>query len=411
MKYHKGNKETRVAKIMITTIEKPVKVDHGCLKAIEPTIRCRTKDIKDASQVLFPSVGQSRREQLPVADSSKKKLPRTGLVMVPTLSVLGKPLMPCHPARARELIKQGRAVRRWYKGIFSIKLKKRVEGNTQQIVVGIDPGSKREAFSVVSKAHTYLNILSDAPLNIVTKIKCRAGLRKNRRYRNTPCRKIRINRNQKGVYPSVKSRWQIKLNILNFLKKIYPITDVIIEDIKAKKRSARKWDVCFSPIEIGKKTFYSTLKKDYTLYIKPGFFTKKLRENLNLKKSSNKKKEVFNSHNIDSWVLANYIVNGHAVPDMTRLFRLIPLQLRRRQLHLTCPKKGYRRKFGGTLSLGFKRGSVVKHSFLGLVYVGGTTSDKKISLHNLRDGKRITRHGWTKDIKFLYYNSWRSYFI
>ena len=28
----------------------------------------------------------------------------------------------------------------------------------QEVVVGIDPGSKREAFTVASKAHIYLNV-------------------------------------------------------------------------------------------------------------------------------------------------------------------------------------------------------------------------------------------------------------
>jgi hypothetical protein len=63
--------------------------------------------------------------------------------------------------------------------------------------------------------------------------------------------------------------------------------------------------------------------------------------------------------------------------------------------------------YGGTKSLGFRRGSVVKHNKLGLVYVGGTTN-KKISLHNLKTGERITKYGLIKDVKFLYYSNWRT---
>jgi hypothetical protein len=44
--------------------------------------------------------------------------------------------------------------------------------------------------------------------------------------------------------------------------------------------------------------------------------------------------------------------------------------------------------YGGTLSHGFKRGSLVKHSKLGITYVGGYLKDR-ISLHSLTDGKRL----------------------
>jgi hypothetical protein len=57
--------------------------------------------------------------------------------------------------------------------------------------------------------------------------------------------------------------------------------------------------------------------------------------------------------------------------------------------------------------MGFKRGSVVSHNRLGLVYVGGTTN-KKISLHDLSTGERITKCGSIKDISFLYFNNWRT---
>jgi len=67
-----------------------------------------------------------------------------------------------HPARARELVRKGRALRRFNKGIFYIKLLDRVGGDVQDIAVGIDPGSKKEGFTVKSEAHTYLNIQADA---------------------------------------------------------------------------------------------------------------------------------------------------------------------------------------------------------------------------------------------------------
>ncbi|HEX2243525.1 MAG TPA: RRXRR domain-containing protein, partial [Gammaproteobacteria bacterium] len=35
------------------------------------------------------------------------------MVYVPVVSKTGRPLMPCHPARARELVQKGKAVRRF----------------------------------------------------------------------------------------------------------------------------------------------------------------------------------------------------------------------------------------------------------------------------------------------------------
>lgn len=70
--------------------------------------------------------------------------------------------MPCHPARARELVRKGKAVRRFNRGLFYIQLTGREDGDKQPIAVEIDPGSKKEGITVKSEAHTYLNIQADA---------------------------------------------------------------------------------------------------------------------------------------------------------------------------------------------------------------------------------------------------------
>ena len=57
------------------------------------------------------------------------------------------------------------------------------------------------------------------------------------------------------------------------------------------------------------------------------------------------------------------------------------------------------------MSMGLKRGSLVKHNKHGLVYVGGT-SKGRISLHSVIDGKRLGQSFKVEDCKFLTYNSW-----
>lgn len=67
------------------------------------------------------------------------------------------------------------------------------------------------------------------------------------------------------------------------------------------------------------------------------------------------------------------------------------------------------------MSVGFKRGSIVKHKKYGVCYVGGYMEKptkkelrrKVISLHSLETGKRLTQNALACEIKFLSYNSWR----
>jgi hypothetical protein len=109
--------------------------------------------------------------------------------------------MPCHPARARQLVREGKAVRRFRKGIFYIRLTQKrppEKRKVQAVVVGIDPGSKKEGFTVKSEAHTYLNVQADAVTWVKDRIKTRREMRRGRRFRKTPC--IRTVMNAPSVY-------------------------------------------------------------------------------------------------------------------------------------------------------------------------------------------------------------------
>ena len=84
-------------------------------------------------------------------------------MFVPVVDKENKPLMPTKPSRARKWIKSGKATPFWKKGIFCVRLNTEPKDRqTQKIAVGIDPGSKKEAFTVKSEIHTYLNIQADA---------------------------------------------------------------------------------------------------------------------------------------------------------------------------------------------------------------------------------------------------------
>jgi len=381
----------------------------GRLKATEPSTHGRVKDTTDASLVCSPSGGQSRREQLPLDSQELGEWEVTPL-FVPVVGKSGKPLMPCHPARARELVRKGKAVRRFKVGIFYLQLTKREDGEVQKVAVGIDPGSKREAFTVKDAKHSYLNVLSDAIVWVKDAVEVRKQMRSGRRLRKTPCRQNRPNRSRGSLAPSTKARWQAKLRIVNILRKLFPVSVFVVEDIKATTFHGKKWNKSFSPLECGKQWFYSELKKLGSLEIKQGWDTKGLRDSLGLKKTQGKMEEVFSAHNIDSWVLANSVVGGHTKPENTTIFRLIPLRFHRRQLHYLQPGKGsFRRSYGGTISQGLKRGSLVKHKKWGLCYLGGCSEKTGLSLHGLENGKRLCQNAKAKDFIVWDFNVWRWY--
>ena len=341
-------------------------------------------------------------------------------MFVPVVNRENRLLMPTTPSRAKRWIKSGKATPFWKKGVFCVRLNIEPSNTfSQPIVIGIDPGSKREAFTVKSQAHTYLNVQTHAVDWVAFHVEVRRNMRRARRFRNTPCRQNRANRlvNKNRIPPSTLSRWQWKVRIALWLTKMFPVSAFVVEDIKARTwKNGHKWNASFSPLEVGKHWFYSELKKIAHLETKSGYDTYELRQSLGLKKSKQKLSNKFDSHCVDSWVLANWYVEGHFQPDNMQLIEVIPLEFHRRQLHRLQHAPGHiRSRYGGTISAGFKRGSIIKHPKYGFCYVGGwqespTKRDpdrKTISLHSLNTGKRLCQNALSSDCKFLSYNSWR----
>lgn len=331
--------------------------------------------------------------------------------MIAVLDENKKPLMPCSEKRARKLLEKGDAKPYWFKGEFCIILQRKPKSTYKQdICLGIDPGSKMSALTIKSEAHTIKNVQYSAPIFVKKKVETRAEVRRSRRQRNTPYRKCRFNRSVKNrIPPSTKSRWLQHLNLIKHFSKVYPINLIAFEDIKAESlKGKRNWNKNFSPLEVGKNWFYDEVEKDYKLYLYQGFETYTFRNSLGLNKGKDKMKIAFESHCVDSWVLANQVVGGHTEPENKRLTFLKPLNFYRRQLHIHCPaKKGIRKNYGGTLSSGIKKSSLVKHKKWGFCLVGGA-SKRGISLHALDTNKRVTQLVKKEDLKILTNLKWNS---
>lgn len=332
---------------------------------------------------------------------------------VPVIDSNQRPLMPTTPKRAESWIKSKKATPFFRKGIFCVRLNVEPSSRiTQPIAVGIDPGSKREGYTVKSKAHTYLNQQFHAVDWVKDAEQSSTNARRARRSRKTPYRPNRKNRKQGGIPPSTRARWQLKIRVVKTYAAIFPISHIGIEDIKAStKKGCRTWNLSFSPLQIGKEWCYSSLRQIANLTAFDGYEdTYKTRQALGLHKSKAKLSNNFDAHCVDSWMLAYLLVGGDSKPDNKIVMECKPIRLHRRQLHVFNPgTNGYRRPYGRSISQGFKRGGIVKHIKYGFCYVGGENIDsKRISLHTLGSGKRLTQTAKPQDCKFLAYNSWRT---
>jgi hypothetical protein len=365
----------------------------------ESSDRSRLEHNTSASQAGILCDDQSRREQLSIINNGRK------VTFVPVISSTGKPLMPCTPARAKELIKKGKAKKQFTNQIFYIKLTEREDGEIQTVACGIDPGSKREGFTVKSSKKTFINILSETGNLVSDKLEKRRNARKSRRFRKTPCRKNKMNRNRNKSFlpPSTRARWNTKLRIVNILRKIYPISDYVVEDIKAvPKKGKRRWNASFSPLEVGKAYFYDEIRKIGKLTLMQGYETAVIRTELGLIKTTQKLDDVFEAHNVDSWVLANSIFNIQKAPDYKGMYKFVPMVVHRRQLHMFQPSKsGKRQRYGGTVSLGIPKGTVCRYRGEYLV-VGGNMGGR-LSLNRLGDNKRVTQSAKVEEVKLMGY--------
>ncbi len=311
--------------------------------------------------------------------------------------------MPCTPAKARHLFKSGKAKPKRNKlGLFYVQLCYEQEPDNQPLVVGIDPGSKFEGLSVVGVKETVLNLMAEAPDHVKDAVETRRIMRRARRFRKWRRPKRfdnRLNR-KKRIPPSTRSRWEAKARIIAQLRSIMPLTDAVVEDVQAVTHT-------------GKEHLYRLLREmRLTVHLKEGWQTKELRERHELKKAKSKSKQSFESHAVDAWVLAAS-VSGAETPTCQRLWYVVPAVLHRRQLHrLQASKGGIRKPYGGTRSLGLKRGTVLQHAKYGRCTVGGFDRKKQtISLHDYRTNRRLTQGAKLEVCRVMTWVAFRSWLV
>ena len=153
-----------------------------------------------------------------------------------------KPLMPCHAAKARKLLKKGKAaVFRRFPFTIILKERTREASAIQDVLVKVDPGSKSTGLAVVRKDEKNLHhalafiCLNHRGSKIRDALTSRRQLRRGRRSRNLRYRAPRfLNRKKpKGwLAPSLQHRVDAVMSWMNRLTRLVPVAGFVQELVK-----------------------------------------------------------------------------------------------------------------------------------------------------------------------------------
>ncbi len=153
---------------------------------------------------------------------------------VPVLNMRNQPLMPTTPAKARKLLKKGKA-KVVQRSPFTIQLLYATGETKQPVKLGIDPGYKHIGFSTVTAKAELLSGEAVIRTDIPDLMKEKSMYRRNRRNRNTWYRKSRfMNRNHREGWlaPSIEHKLEAHIRLIEKIKKIIPVSETIIEIAK-----------------------------------------------------------------------------------------------------------------------------------------------------------------------------------
>ncbi len=161
--------------------------------------------------------------------------------LVPVLDRDGIPLDPCHPARARKLVRRGRAKPCWKYGLYAVRMLDRSADRSEvhDHQVNINPGSRTTGLAVTADSRGGRRIASLYCLEhrgelVKKKLIRRSEQRRNRRGRLRHRQPRFLNRRKPAGWlpPSILSRRQNILTWTDRLSRLYPITGVRVENAK-----------------------------------------------------------------------------------------------------------------------------------------------------------------------------------
>src|SRR5687768_4594889 len=144
----------------------------------------------------------------------------------------GKPLLPTHPAKARKLLREGKAS--VFQIVpFTIQLTKITEIAVGEFTVGIDDGAKEVGIAVINKEAREVVLAGVISLrqDVSRKLAQRRIFRRARRTRNLRHRKTRFNRRKsKGwLPPTIRQKKDSIIRVIADLRRILNITHIVVE--------------------------------------------------------------------------------------------------------------------------------------------------------------------------------------
>lgn len=144
----------------------------------------------------------------------------------------GRDLMPCKPAKARKLLRDGRA-KAVKRTPFTIQLLFECENKVQEVTVGIDKGAKITGFACTGNGKLLMSGEIHHRQNVKTKMEDRRGCRWARRSRKWYRKPRFLNRSSSKrsgrIPPSVRTNVE---EVVRVVRKItLPILHVEIEDV------------------------------------------------------------------------------------------------------------------------------------------------------------------------------------
>lgn len=178
-----------------------------------------------------------------LTQKSKKEVSR----IVYVLNNDGHPLMSCSAARARHLLKANEAIVVGQEP-FTIRLIVGIKNPVvQKVVLGLDTGAKNIGVSAVSQNRVLYQAKIELRDNIRKKMDRRRMFRKNKRSRKCRYRALRFNnrsRKDNWLSPSVKSKVDSMIKVVNLITDILPISGINVElvnfDTQAIKQNTEK---------------------------------------------------------------------------------------------------------------------------------------------------------------------------
>ena len=200
------------------------------------------------------------------SDVDKLSGKREQVLRVPVLNMRGEPLMPTSTARARHLLKSGKAevVKR---KPFTIKLKIATGEAKEPITLGIDSGYNFIGFSATTNKREVMSGEVELRTNIPKLLEQRRSYRRNRRNRlwYRPPRFLNRKRREGWLAPSIQHKLDSHHRLIETIMRLLPITNIIVEVASFDIQKIKNPDIEGAEYQMGvQKNFWNI--REYVLH-------------------------------------------------------------------------------------------------------------------------------------------------